>query len=38
MHLYIYCSTTYSRQGMEATGVSIDGWTDKEVLHIYNEY
>ena len=37
MHLYVYHSTIYNSQDMEATEVSINRWMDKEdVVHIYN--
>ena len=37
IHHNIHCSTIYSSQNMEATQMSIDGWMDKDVVHIHNE-
>ena len=35
---HVYCSIIHSRQDMETTSVSVDGWLGNEnVVHTYNE-
>ena len=36
MHPCVHSSTIHDSQDMETTYKSIDRWTDKDVVHIYN--